>query len=309
MIKILTLSRYFRPLPIIMLLLGLCANTQLLQAQSSINTNGDRTPGYWTLGLNAGFSYQSSDVRARLQGGGWGLTLAKNLYYRPGSPIAFDLRGRFLFARQFGLDGEPLFEIDQDEALNGTRGPDYTQYPANLDISEGFVYPNHRTTVGELALEGVLSFNRLRERTKVHLALYGGIGIDWYRTKLNQLDANETPYYSDYAELFNNSSRNVRSELRNTILDDSYETLANDFGNSGKIGLMPSLGIELGYQVTPRFSIMAGHRVTFSGTDDLDGEPWSTLQGEQDLYHYTQLGTAVDSGTRQAFRTAPCHCF
>ncbi len=51
---------------------------------------------------------------------------------------------------------------------------------------------------------------------------------------------------------------------------------------------MPSLGVELGYQLTPRFLVYSGHRVTFSGTDALDGQHFKN--SNNDLYHYTNFG-------------------
>ena len=261
--------------------------------------------GYWTLGLNAGFSYQSSDVRAITGGYGFGATLAKNLYQRTGGPIAFDLRGRFLYAQNYGLDAERSYQIDKNTVLNGSRSLDYLNYPADLNEPRGFVYQNHQTSIGELSLEGVLTLNRLREKTGVIASLYGGIGIDWYRAKIDQADANGNPYYEDYATLDENQrTSRIRQELKNNILDGDYETVADGFDNDGgKIGFMPSLGIELGYQFTPRFSMHLGHRITFAGTDILDGQQWS--DDNKDIYHYTNFALRWKIEERQSKTLAP----
>lgn len=245
--------------------------------------------GYWTLGFNGGWSYQSSDIRATSQGFGFGATLAKNLYYAPGAALSFDLRGRLLFARQFGLDPFRSFDIANNEALNGERELDYTNYPSQFNVDRGFVFQNHRTDLFELGLEGVFTFNRLRENTGIIASLYGGFGLDWYLTKMDQADANGNEYYGAYASLDENVGKsNIRNELRNAILDGNYESLADRFEEAGKIGLMPSVGFELGYEVTPNFSLFAGHRLTFSGTDLLDGHQWESPNN--DLYHYTNFG-------------------
>lgn len=262
----------------------------LLQAQSSaqIKTTNDLTPGYWILGLNTGLSYQSSDIKAQLNGFGFGATLGKNLYYQPGAPLAFDLRGRLLFARNYGLDFERSFAIENNSALNGTSGPNYLNYPSELEEPNGFVFQNHQTDIGELALEGVLTLNSLRENTGLVASLYGGIGLDWYRAKVDQLGANGQPYYQEYSTINTNDSKSsIRNELKTAILDGNYETLADDFDTGGKLGFMPSLGVEIGYEFTPVFSMHLGHRTTFSGTNLLDGHQWADDQN--DLYHYTNL--------------------
>ena len=91
--------------------------------------------------------------------------------------------------------------------------------------------------------------------------------------------------------------------MQNNIRDDVYETNAHGFEDGiGKISVMPSLGVELGYQFTPKFSMHAGHKFTFPLSDDLDGELWNNdnnLTGTNDLHHYTNLSMRwiVDPGT------------
>lgn len=262
------------------------------QVSAQVSTGNGLTQGYYTFGLNAGWSYQSSDVQIGKGGYGFGATLGRNLFYRQGAPVSFDIRGRFLYARQYGFDPFRSYSIEKNTALNGSRpgGLDYLNYPASLGESRGFAFLNHRTDVGELALEGVFTLNRLRENTGIILSLYGGIGADWYRAKLDQADANGNAYYADYAALKDGQPTDkVKATLREDVLDGQYETLADGYNNNaGQIGLMPSVGFELGYQFTPRFSMSLGHRMTFAGTDVLDGHRWE--DNRNDKYHYTSFG-------------------
>ncbi|MCB0707690.1 MAG: hypothetical protein KDC34_20380 [Saprospiraceae bacterium] len=245
--------------------------------------------GYYTFGINGGWSYQSGDVAIDQGGYGLGFTLGRSLYYKYTAPIALDIRGRFLFARQYGLDGRPSFDITDNSALNGDQTLNYLNYPANLNQSKGFVYQNHRTTTGELSAELVLKFNRLREQTNFILNLYGGIGLDYYRVKLNQADLTGLEYYTDYSNIdASKPLREICRQLRDEILDDTYETPASGFESSGKFGLMPDAGIEIGYQLSPNFAILAGHRITFGRADNLDGNQWS--DPNNDWYHYTSFG-------------------
>ena len=248
-------------------------------------------PGYYTFGINAGWAYQSSDIRTSFDGFGASLTFGKNLYYRPGAPLSFDVRGRLLYARMYGYDGEKSFDISNNTALNGTNGnPDYTFYPAALSVDPGFAYQNHRTDLGEAALEGVFRLNALRENTGVLVGLYGGIGADYYLTRTNQLNSvNGGAYYEDYAGLSADlNTREAVGRLQDGVLDGTFETRADGFANGGKLDWMPSLGLELGYQLSPNLAILAGHRTTFTRSNIIDGEQYADTNN--DLYHYTSLG-------------------
>ncbi len=269
---------------IYLLALALCLGWTASAQQSTAQL----FPGYWTFGLNAGLAYQSSDVQAKLDGFGFGATLGKNIYYRSGAPLAFDLRGRFLYTRQYGLDALRAYSIGNNRALNGAGLLDYTSYPAELEEPRGFVFQNHQTTTAELGLEGLITLNTLRERTGVHVGLFGGIGLDWFKARTDQADANGSEYFEAYANINENRSTSViRNELEG-ILDGNYETIADGNQDNGSLKFMPSLGIELGLQLSPHFLVYGGHRVTFSGTDALDGQRFA--DPNNDLYHYTSLG-------------------
>ncbi len=274
----------FLPLVFFMLLFGITLN-----AQTSNYKTTDRTPGYWTFGLNGGLAYQTSDVPLTLEGWGAGLTLAKNLYYRPNSPLAFDLRGRLLYAESYGLDHERSYGILRNPVLNGADGGlNYTK--ANNEA--GFVFQNNRTHFGEIGLEGVLHFNRLRERTNINLSLFGGIGLGGYWARTDQQNNNGNQLYSGaYLGIDTTASRSVIRRELNDILDGYHETDAqgSEFGN---IDFMPGAGVELGYQLTPRFSLGVGHKVTFTRTDDFDGVRYdhqNNLSQDNDWHHYTNL--------------------
>lgn len=282
---------------LLVILTAACLLT-LSSAQTSLS------PGYVTLGLNGGLSYQTSDVKARLNGFGAGATLAKNLYYHPASPFTFDVRGRFLYARQYGLDGVRSFDIADNIALNGQLDLDYLNYPAQLGISEGFVYQNHRTSLGELAAEAVLSWHTNRMGPGLFFSLYGGAGFYYYLARTDQADTFGEAYYDAYAGLDGRPGQNRRA-LRNDVLDGSFETVADNLNSAGAMNLAPSLGLEAGIQLTPRFALLIGHRITFSGDNLLDGHQWEDSRG--DWFHYTNLGLSwtVTAGRENTRERAP----
>ncbi len=265
------ISRY---LPLLLLFIGYI-QVDAQDYKRSLNLR----QGYYTFGINGGIAYQQSDVCIDKPGLGLGLTLAKNLYYRPGALFSFDARARFLYTQSFGLGDTKSYGLLYNEALNGSRELDYD-----------FVYQNHRTDIAELGLEGVLTLNQLRERTGVIASIFGGVDLAWYYTRLDQKNA--TGAY-DYNTIdVNASSAQVRTQLRNGILDGVYESRAHDFDGGGKLGFMPAVGLELGYQFTPRFSAGLTHKATFSRIDVLDGQAWdneNVATAENDIYHYTGI--------------------
>ncbi|HRD79520.1 MAG TPA: Ig-like domain-containing protein [Saprospiraceae bacterium] len=245
--------------------------------------------GDYTFGINAGYAFQSSDVRSAGNGGGFGLTAGRTLLAGAYSPISVDLRGRLLYARTFGLDPLRSFQIQNNKALNGTQGLNYLSYPANLDEPQGFVFQNYRTTIGELSAELVFTLEELRRKTGIIASVYGGIGLDGFHSKIDQADAQGNEYFSAYANL--NDNRPIAAilrDLKGSVLDGTYETNADGFDDLPKFRAMPSLGVELGFHLTPSLSLHAGHRLTFSGTDLLDGHQWSS--SDKDMYHYTNFG-------------------
>ena len=73
----------------------------------SINAQTITSPlnqGYWTLGLNGGAAYQSSDVQSSGNGFGTSLTVGKNIFHKPGGVIDFGVQGRLAYTKSFGLN-------------------------------------------------------------------------------------------------------------------------------------------------------------------------------------------------------------
>lgn len=274
----------------------------LLNAQEiAEHTYYSPNAGYYTFGINAGSAYQSSDIKTNFQGWGASLTLSKNVYYQKGAPLSIDLRARGLYTRSYGLDNKKSFDIANNSILNGSKSLDYLNYPTSTGVTQGFVYQNHRTDIGELSLEAVFRLNKLREQTGWLIGLYGGVGIDGYLTRYNQLNGSTT-YHNEYASIDESLSRSqVLNRLKNEILDNTYETYADGFQKGLNVSWMPSLGIELGYQLSPNIAFLLGHRTTFARNNLLDGQQWA--DDKNDLYHYTSLGLEFNLEGRTRVKT------
>lgn len=243
--------------------------------------------GYQTLGLDVGLSYQTSDVRAAYGGWGIGLTYEKNLGHRTGGALDFGLRGRLMYANSKGLD---------KRATKGVRDIPLATYG-----SDSIFFANHLTHQGELAVEGVLTFNQLRERTGIYATLFGGIGIVGYDVKIDQLDGNNKKY--NYKSLGATPSVSDVRALR----DGTYETRRLG-GDTLTFGFMPSIGGEIGFHVSPKFMIVLGHKWTFTGVDLFDGKEYidnSSKGVRNDWHHYTNLQLKWILGERKRRQEYP----
>lgn len=255
----------------------------LLKAQY----DGTLRPGWSTLSIDAGWSYLQSDVPVGRGGYGLGLQYAKNIYSPSSRGLEADIRLNAQYNRSFGLDYKRNFDIEMNDALNGSKGPDYRTYPSEFGVARGFVYNNHRTTMGSIGMDFSITPALLRRKHRINIAMYGGIGLNFIQTMTNQLNG-QKEYFAEYANLdLNKPKRSIQKDLRNGILDPTYETLAEGYDYDYPVGIhfMPRLGIELGFDITPYWGVGLGHQISFSGIDHLDG--FTGQNNQNDLHHYT----------------------
>ncbi len=266
------------------------------------NTNYSQQQGYTTFGLNSGLSYLDADVTPRYNSYGFGATMAKNLIYSPRGWVAFDVRGRAMYSYAQGLDTRPSYGIKNNSAINGTNnnGLDYRK--------DSLYYANYKTEMAELGVEGVFTFNDMREETGIVFQLFAGIGLDWYQVHINQRDFNGALYSSLYRGIDRTSGDSqVKANLL-TDLDGTYESFADGFSRFGKIGFMPNAGLEIGYMLSRGFYVSLSHKETFSRSNLLDGQQWNNfnvMTNHEDVHRYTSLGVHAIFGPRPSFVNRP----
>ena len=246
----------------------------------------------WFFGLNAGSTYQRSDVKDRF-GIGAGFTFGGSLTPREGRAFSLDLRLRGLwgvthgqgYRRDYNLGNNAVYNSSRDSLLfpqSASTGSFYTD-------SLGYTYHNYRKKFNEWSLELVLNANRLRERTNILAYVYGGVGLTRYQTMTDQLGSGDTPY--DYSTIDTTRSiAGIQSDLI-SLRDNDFETEA-DGSEEKQLIFVSSIGAGLGYQISPWFSVALEHKMSFSGIDLLDGvtgENSDKWYGNQDVYHYSGI--------------------
>jgi hypothetical protein len=236
----------------------------------------------WFFGLNYGGTWHTSNVGNEFLNAG-GFTLGKSYFYRQGSPVFFDLRGRFLVGTWEGLDRKLSYVSPNDNVLNGTLNPAFNYY-----ASDSSVLRNFRSNQVELNLELVMHLNRLREATKWDFYLFGGLGLTFWRSRANYSGDGVMSTQYDYTMLNNDFSKpNIQN-----FLDNTYETSLDGSTEGTNVNWMPHVGLGIGRQLGSRVTLGIEHKTTFTRSDLWDGLNYTNSNqptGQNDLYHYTGL--------------------
>ena len=263
----------------------------ILSLHSFAQKDNSRYYNSWRLGLNLGGAWQTADYRS-CWGMAGGFTLEKGLGENSTNFFSFAIRGRYLAANTYGMDFNRNYNIKDNYAYNG-KNDVKVNYVDSMPANRRYVYDNYKMTLGEGSLELQLTFNRLRERTGVLLNIWGGVGFTSYRTKSDLLDADGKMY--NFSQLDSTGSQSSVINKYNSIIDKKYESNAHGSKNGNLITFSPSLGIGLGYQFSPGFSMLWEYKLTLpqgANADLLDGRFGNNndaIGGNNDYYHYTGL--------------------
>ena len=233
----------------------------------------------WFFGLNAGATWNTTDVQNKTYAG-WGFLLGRSFNYDYGRRISYDLRLRYIRGKWYGQDADST-NLDH-------LGVDYNGALSQYKDGLGYTVNNYEANVHELGLELAIHFNRFRDRTGWDPYIFGGANIVWNETYGDLVQqsgflAGDTTYA--YNEI------DMNKPAIELALDENYETALDGTSPSRyNVNFMPSLGIGIGYDFGPRFQMGVEHKTTFALKDDFDGyvdaEPnWGFL--ENDVYHYT----------------------
>ena len=238
----------------------------------------------WNLGFNTGGTWQNKELVmlgndtnyaqpfTSVRGG---FTFGKTVAYFPSNRFfALDLRFRYLRGINYGWATKT--------SIVDSINPSFQNY-----ISAE-VFRNYRMDLNEFTLEGVLSLHKLREQTGILLYGFGGLGITDYRVKADYLNG-QNPYNYSSIPNFNTIQGNDRKSAREIkqISDLEFETVILP----NQLKFMPSLGIGIGYQINPYFSMGFEHKITYALTSDINGFNYDNLN---DRYHYTAIRLNFD---------------
>lgn len=220
----------------------------------------------WYLGFNTGAAWQTTDIDNKTKLG-WGFTIGKSVWMDFGRPVSVDIRGRYLRGFWEG--------IDKDTTVGFTNNLTVDSLYNGGGVKRNFLSEQHR-----IALEIVLHANNFRERTNLDPYVFLGLGITGHNAFGDYITYDKDNGFVDQSYDFSTGDNIDRvyefpmANGSNSLYEE--EKLQWDF--------MPSLGVGLGYYVTPFVSVGLEHKTTFTLNDYYDG---LEENGNNDLYHYT----------------------
>lgn len=279
----------------------------------------------WEVGVSGGMFTVSGDVAAKLPTFGFSAHIRKAFGY------IFSLRVQYLNATGKGLSWKSSSNYGKNPAWNtnlpvGQRyfSPErtntgqiiLTDHNGNVSQKQDQVFYNYKVHMQDLGIQGIVTLNNIRfHKQKTGIVIYGGggIGVSWFKTMINALDANGRNYSALFNPLVTPAYKN-RKDILKTLkagMDKSYETVAdNELTSRPKLGdntLKPSGTVLAGIAIrlSKRINLALEDRWTFVKTDLLDGQRWqehangdAVLTRDFDSYNYLSLGLNVNLGAK-----------
>lgn len=233
----------------------------------------------YVANISGGNARQFSDVSSDVGGWNGSLSIGKNIYYDEYSTFSFDLLANMSLNITKGLDGIATKSPFENSVLDNT---DY----------KSFFY-NYKTTMFSIGLDGKLNYNRARTDQRWYVSLIPGLNIGFFGTKMDLKDANGNYYNQQFNDLIklNLSQKSTKKQLRN-ILDYNYETKAEGFGKFPiKAKIMPSLGLEVEYDITDYLSIFLMDKIYYSNSNEIDAQ--SNIDDSKDFINFLNLGASI----------------
>jgi len=278
----------------------------------------------WEIGVKAGMFAISGDVPGLTPTPGFGLHVRKAFGY------VFSMRLEYMYgigkglhwlgANNFGRN--PAWSTKYVAPLLGMH-PATTQPAFFNTVTGGLLAPNtpierifynYKSKVQDLSLQGVVTLNNIRfhkSKTGFNMYGFGGVGATVYRVDINALNENGNKYnFSTIPDGTHKTRKDTRKDLKD-LLDDTYETPADNHGTRRpklfNKTLKPTLtgGVGFAFKLSNRLNLAIEDRVTFTKDDLLDGQRWQeadlgtpSLTRDFDSYNFLSLGLNINIGAK-----------
>lgn len=291
----------------------------------------------WEIGLSVGNVFVSGDVSTRMPNWAWGAHIRKAMGY------VFSARLSYSGGIATGMNWSPSFNYGRNPAwaskynapvnmqwayapLPGMQpGALYQVSSVNNAVPfEGSkadaVYSNYRTSIHQVALQGIFTLNNVRfHKSKTGFLLYGiaGIGGMVYETNVNALDGNNGTYaglFNQVNSTYNGGQYKNRNKIRRDLragMDKTYETPADGhqfrrpklFDMTFKPTVQAGFGVS--FKLNKRFSLGIEEVLTWTNDDLLDGQRWqetpygdAAMTRDFDNWHYTSVNVNYSLGAK-----------
>jgi outer membrane protein OmpA-like peptidoglycan-associated protein len=257
----------------------------------------------WEIGVKGGYTYGFTDVNNWGPTGGFGFHVRKALGY------VVSLRAEYDWIRLRGLNWSPSQSYGKNNVLASYYG----------NSGGPYIWYNYRSTVHELTLQTLFSFNNInfhRAKTGWNYYIFFGGGAMTYSTFYKTLNGSGTPYdYSSvvaqYGPTFPYSShKDIRNAVKD-IISGSWSTMAQRPGSStlggAPLAAVGVIGMGFQFKLNNKFNLALEDKYSFTTTDLIDGQEWqnnydpaSWLSIAQtrssDSYNFLSLGLNYNIG-------------
>lgn len=257
----------------------------------------------WEIGVKGGYTYGFTDVNNWGPTGGFGIHVRKALGY------VLSLRAEYDWIRLRGLNWSPSQSYGKNYVL--------ASYYGNNGGPE--IWYNYRSTVHELTLQTLFSFNNInfhRAKTGWNYYIFFGGGAMTYSTFYKTLNSSGTPY--DYTSVISaygpsypySQHKNIRKAVKD-IITGPWSTMAQRPGTStlggAPIAAVGVIGMGVEFKLNNRFNIALEDKYSFTTSDLIDGQEWQNNYSpaawqaiaqtrSADSYNFLSLGLNYNIG-------------
>jgi len=257
----------------------------------------------WEIGVKGGYTYGFTDVNNWGPTGGFGIHVRKALGY------VLSLRAEYDWIRLRGLNWSPSQSYGKNYVLAsyyGTNGGPEIWY-------------NYRSTVHELTLQTLFSFNNInfhRAKTGWNYYIFFGGGAMTYSTFYKTVNGSGTPY--DYTSVISaygpnypySQHKNIRKAVKD-VITGPWSTMAQRPGTStlggAPIAAVGVIGMGVEFKLNNKFNIALEDKYSFTTSDLIDGQEWQNNYSpaawqaiaqtrSADSYNFLSLGLNYNIG-------------
>jgi len=246
----------------------------------------------WEIGVKGGLPQGITDTRYWGPTGGFGVHLRKALGY------VFSLRAEYDWLRLKGMNWQPTQAYGKNPILAAA-------FPPDVNGNYQSIFYNYRSTVHELSLQGVFTFNNIRfhkAKTGFNMYVFGGVGAFTYSTFYKTKNSAGTPYdYTAINAKYNNQfdykhRKDIKKDLK-ALWTGGWTTMAERDGSRATLGGAPLgvvgvAGIGAQFKLNNRFNIAVEDKISFTSADLVDGQQYQN--------NYTPAAVNAIATTRSA---------
>jgi outer membrane protein OmpA-like peptidoglycan-associated protein len=318
---------------------GLSQHNEFLQNQYPFPA---KPRNQWEVGISVGNVAISGDVNMRLPNIGWGAHVRKAMGYVFSARLAYsggiakgmnwlpsyNYARNPAFARNYiapvntlwqgaPIPGGPGSIPGQLYQLQSTNL--FAAYPQSPNTGDPVFY-NYRTTMHQVALQGIVTLNNVRfHKAKTGFIIYaiGGVGGMVYDAKVDAFDASGNSYVTHFRTIqnkYNNNEYKNRNKVLRDLragMDRVYESDADGhqlrrpklFDMTFKPTVQAGFGV--GFKLNKRWSLGIEEILTWTNDDLLDGQRWqetpfgdAAMTRDFDSWHYTNVNLNYSLGAK-----------